>query len=226
VSGKVGLRQADIGNYLTPSDTNGIVVITQTAPIDVAFALPQDQLPTVQQRLHDQPDMPVVARDKADSVVLGQGLFLTFDNQIDTTTGTVKLRATFDNKEGMLFPNQFVNTKLLVDVIRNATIVPTSAVLNGSSGTFVYVVKPDNTVTVRKVKTGPVDGERTSIKSGLEVGERVVIDGSDRLKEAAKITIPADKPKGASGAASASGASAAHAASGARRGRHRQQQPQ
>jgi multidrug efflux system membrane fusion protein len=125
----------------------------------------------------------------------------------------------------MLFPNQFVNTKLLVDVIKDATIVPTPAVLNGSSGAFVYVVKPDNTVTVRNVKIGPVDGERTSIRTGLEVGERVVIDGSDRLKEGAKITIPADKPKAASGASEPGGCGmAGHpAASGAHHGHHRKQ---
>ncbi|OXH81760.1 efflux transporter periplasmic adaptor subunit, partial [Burkholderia multivorans] len=111
---------------------------------------------------------------------------------------------TFDNKEGLLFPNQFVNTRLLVDVIRDATIVPTSAVLTGSIGQFVYIVKPDNTVTVRKVKVGPVDGERTSIVDGVAVGERVVTDGSDRLREGAKISIPADQPKGASGAHGAS----------------------
>jgi multidrug efflux system membrane fusion protein len=107
-----------------------------------------------------------------------------------------------------LFPNQFVNTRLLVNTIKDAVIVPTSAVLNGSMGQFVYVVKPDNTVTVRPVKVGPVDGERTSIKSGLQVGERVVIDGSDRLKEGAKITIPADKPRGARGASGAAAAAA------------------
>lgn len=229
VSGRVGLRQVDAGNYVTTGDTNGVVVITQLQPISVVFTTSEDNLAAILKPLHAGTKMSVTAYDRANTTALEAGYLETVDNQIDTTTGTVKLRATFDNKAGMLFPNQFVNTKLLVDVIRNATIVPTSAVLNGSSGTFVYVVKPDNTVTVRKVKTGPVDGERTSIKSGLEVGERVVIDGSDRLKEGAKITIPADKPKGASGAAAssgASGASAAHAASGARRGRHRQQQPQ
>ena len=116
----------------------------------------------------------------------------------------------------MLFPNQFVNTRLLVDVLRNATIVPTSAVLTGSIGQFVYVVKPDNTVTVRKVTIGPVDGERTSIVSGVSLGERVVTDGSDRLREGAKISIPADKPKGASGARGAGAASGASGAGGHR----------
>ncbi len=167
--------------------------------------------------------MSVTAYDRSNTVSLESGSLETVDNQIDTTTGTVRLRAMFENKESMLFPNQFVNTKLLVDVIKDAVIVPTPAVLNGSSGAFVYVVKPDNTVTVRNIKIGPVDGERTSIKTGLQVGERVVIDGSDRLKEGAKITIPADAPKTASGA---SHATAASGASGAHHGRHRQQPQQ
>ena len=220
VSGRVGLRQVDPGNYVTTSDTNGVVVITQLQPISVIFTTSEDNLAAILKPLHAGTKMSVTAYDRANTASLESGYLETIDNQIDTTTGTVKLRATFDNREGMLFPNQFVNTKLLVDVIKDATIVPTPAVLNGSSGAFVYVVKPDNTVTVRNVKIGPVDGERTSIKTGLQVGERVVIDGSDRLKEGAKITIPADKPKAASGASGAA-ASGARGASGARRGRHR-----
>ena len=220
VSGRVGLRQVDPGNYVTTSDPNGVVVITQLQPISVIFTTSEDNLAAILKPLHAGTKMSVTAYDRANTASLESGYLETIDNQIDTTTGTVKLRARFDNKESMLFPNQFVNTKLLVDVIKDATIVPTPAVLNGSSGAFVYVVKPDNTVTVRNVKIGPVDGERTSIKTGLQVGERVVIDGSDRLKEGAKITIPADKPKAASGASGAA-ASGARGASGARRGRHR-----
>ncbi|KQR90099.1 RND transporter MFP subunit [Burkholderia sp. Leaf177] len=226
VSGRVGLRQVDPGNYVTTGDTNGVVVITQLQPISVIFTTSEDNLTAILKPLHAGSKMSVTAYDRANTTSLESGYLETVDNQIDTTTGTVKLRATFDNKEALLFPNQFVNTKLLVDVIKDATIVPTPAVLNGSSGAFVYVVKPDNTVTVRNVKIGPVDGERTSIKTGLQVGERVVIDGSDRLKEGAKITIPADAPKGASGAsgaAAASAASGARGASGAHRGRHRPQ---
>jgi multidrug efflux system membrane fusion protein len=220
VSGRVGLRQVDPGNYVTTSDTNGVVVITQLQPISVIFTTSEDNLTAILKPLHAGTKMSVTAYDRANTTSLESGYLETIDNQIDTTTGTVKLRARFDNKESMLFPNQFVNTKLLVDVIKDATIVPTPAVLNGSSGAFVYVVKPDNTVTVRNVKIGPVDGERTSIKTGLQVGERVVIDGSDRLKEGAKITIPADKPKAASGASGAA-ASGARGASGAHRGHHR-----
>jgi multidrug efflux system membrane fusion protein len=224
VSGRVGLRQVDPGNYVTTGDTNGVVVITQLQPISVIFTTSEDNLTAILKPLHAGTKMSVTAYDRANTQSLETGYLETVDNQIDTTTGTVKLRATFDNQENLLFPNQFVNTKLLVNVIKDAIIVPTPAVLNGSSGAFVYVVKPDSTVTVRNVKVGPVDGERTSIASGLQVGERVVIDGSDRLKEGAKITSPADLPAGASHARGASGAAAASAASGAHHGHHRRQQ--
>ncbi|RAB85386.1 multidrug transporter subunit MdtA [Burkholderia multivorans] len=220
VSGRVGLRQVDPGNYVTPGDTNGIVVITQLQPMSVIFTTSEDNLPQILKQVNAGQKLSVTAYNRNNTIPLETGSLETLDNQIDTSTGTVKLRATFDNKEGLLFPNQFVNTRLLVDVIRDATIAPTSAVLTGSIGQFVYIVKPDNTVTVRKVKVGPVDGERTSIVDGVAVGERVVTDGSDRLREGAKISIPADQPKGASGAHGASAASAASGAAG-RHGGHR-----
>ncbi|CAB3752620.1 Multidrug resistance protein MdtA [Paraburkholderia solisilvae] len=215
VAGRVGLRQVDPGNYVTPGDANGIVVITQLQPISVIFTTSEDNLPAILKQLNGKTKMSVTAYDRTNTTSLEAGYLETIDNQIDTTTGTVKLRAMFPNTGNMLFPNQFVNARLLVDVIHNATIVPTPAVLNGSIGQFVYVAKPDNTVTVRTVKVGPVDGERTSIVSGLQVGERVVTDGSDRLKDGAKITIPAEHPAGASGASGAAGASWAGAGSGA-----------
>ena len=227
VSGRVGLRQVDPGNYVTTTDTNGIVVITQMQPISVVFTTSEDNLQSILKQLSAGAKMAATAYDRSNSRPLETGELQTVDNQIDTTTGTVKLRAVFPNANQSLFPNQFVNVRLLLDTIKDATIVPTSAVLNGSVGTFVYVVKPDNTVTVRTVKTGPVDGERTSITSGLAVGERVVIDGSDRLREGAKITIPAAGPSAASAASGARGA-AASAASGARHAAgahgHRRQQ--
>ncbi|MBN3829030.1 MdtA/MuxA family multidrug efflux RND transporter periplasmic adaptor subunit, partial [Burkholderia sp. Ac-20384] len=218
VSGRVGLRQVDPGNYVTPGDTNGLVVITQLQPMSVIFTTSEDNLPQILKQVNAGQKLSVTAYNRNNTVPLETGSLATLDNQIDTSTGTVKLRANFDNKEGMLFPNQFVNTRLLVDVLRNATIVPTAAVLTGSIGQFVYVVKPDNTVTVRKVTIGPVDGERTSIVSGVSLGERVVTDGSDRLREGAKISIPADKPKGASGAHGAAAASGASGAGGHRGG--------
>jgi multidrug efflux system membrane fusion protein len=212
VSGRVGLRQVDPGNYVTPSLTNGIVVITQLQPISVIFTVSEDNLPQIMKQVQTGAKLSVTAYDRSNTTSLAGGTLETLDNQIDTTTGTLKLRAMFNNQDNLLFPNQFVNARLLVDTIHDAVIVPTSAVLNGSMGQFVYVVKDDSTVTVRPVKIGPVDGERTSIASGLQTGERVVIDGSDRLKEGAKITIPADRPRGASGARGAAGA---HGASGA-----------
>ncbi|RQH07551.1 MdtA/MuxA family multidrug efflux RND transporter periplasmic adaptor subunit [Paraburkholderia dinghuensis] len=224
VAGRVGLRQVDPGNYVTPGDTNGIVVLTQLQPISVIFTTSEDNLPAILKQLRAGTTMPVTAYDRSNTTLLENGHLQTIDNQIDTTTGTVKLRASFQNPDEMLFPNQFVNARLLVDTIHDAVIVPTSAVLNGSQGQYVYVVKPDNTVTVRIVKVGPVNGERTSIASGLDAGERVVTDGSDRLREGSKITIPAGHPHGASGARGArgaSGASAPHGASGAHHG-HRQ----
>ncbi|WP_321858115.1 MdtA/MuxA family multidrug efflux RND transporter periplasmic adaptor subunit [Paraburkholderia tropica] len=219
VSGRVGLRQVDPGNYVTSGDTNGIVVLTQLQPISVIFTTSEDNLPAIMKQMRAGTKMSVTAYDRSNTTMLEGGYLQTLDNQIDTTTGTVKLRASFKNDDESLFPNQFVNARLLVDTIHNAVIVPTSAVLNGSQGQYVYVVKPDNTVTVRVVKVGPIDAERTSIASGLAVGERVVIDGSDRLREGSKITIPAERPKHASGASGASGASWAGAASGAHRHR-------
>ncbi|MCP3721865.1 MdtA/MuxA family multidrug efflux RND transporter periplasmic adaptor subunit [Paraburkholderia sp. CNPSo 3272] len=229
VSGRVGLRQVDPGNYVTPSDTNGIVVLTQLEPISVIFTTSEDNLPPIMKQLRAGTKMSVTAYDRSNTTMLEAGSLQTIDNQIDTTTGTVKLRASFTNHEQGLFPNQFVNARLLVDTIHDAVIVPTSAVLNGSQGQYVYVAKPDNTVTVRLVKVGPVDAERTSIASGLTVGERVVTDGSDRLREGAKITIPAEHPqhaKAASAAAGAKGASSAAAASGARHGHRHASQTQ
>lgn len=204
VSGRVGLRQVDAGNYVTPSDANGIVVITQLQPISVIFTTSEDNLPAVLKRMHAGAKLSTTAYDRNNTVPLETGYLETIDNQIDTSTGTVKLRALFPNTSQMLFPNQFVNARLLIDTIHDAVIVPSSAVLNGSNGPFAYVVKPDNTVTVRPLKVGPVDGERTSIASGLAIGERVVTDGSDRLREGSKITVAPDA------------ATVLHAASGSR----------
>lgn len=213
VDGRVGLRQVDVGNYVQTSDTNGVVVITQLQPMSVIFTLPEDDLRAVMARVSTGAKLSASAYDRTNTTQIALGALQTVDNQIDTSTGTVKLRALFPNTDEALFPNQFVNVRLLVDVLRNATIVPSAAIQTGSIGTYVYVTKPDDTVTVRKITAGAVDGERTAVLSGLQPGETVVIDGIDRLREGSKITIPA-----AAGAASASGASEAAAASGARRG--------
>src|SRR5215467_8691646 len=189
VTGRVGLRQVDPGNYVQTSDANGIVVVTQLQPISVIFTLPEDNLPEVIKRLRSGAVLAVTAYDRAGTTELAQGKLDTVDNQIDTTTGTVRLRAIFDNDEGTLFPNQFVNAKLFVNTLQDVVLVPNSAIQRGAPGTFVYAVKPDQTVAVEKVKVGPTDGQHIAILTGLEPGESVVIDGADRLREGAKITL-------------------------------------
>jgi membrane fusion protein, multidrug efflux system len=200
VTGRVGLRQVDPGNYVQTSDPNGIVVVTQLQPISVIFTLPEDNLPEVMKRVRAGAALPVTAYDRTGSTELAKGRLDTVDNQIDTTTGTVKLRALFDNEQEILFPNQFVNVKLLVNTLHDADIVPNSAIQRGAPGTFVYLVKPDRTVAVQKVKLGPSDGQQIAILSGLEPGESIVIDGTDRLRDGAKVTVaPADHPSAATG---------------------------
>ena len=190
VDGRVGLRQVDAGNYVSTTDANGIVVITQLQPISVIFTLPEDDLPPIQRQLAAGARLSVTAWDRANTMTLSQGTLATLDNQIDTTTGTVKLRAVFANADGMLFPNQFVNAKLLVDTLRGATLVPNAAVQTGSPGTFVYVVRPDHTVTIRVIRTGAADSTDTAALAGLRVGDVVVTDGTDRLKEGSTVVLP------------------------------------
>jgi membrane fusion protein, multidrug efflux system len=194
VTGRVGLRQVDAGNYVQTSDPNGIVVVTQLQPISVIFTLSEDNLPEVMKRVRAGAVLPVTAYDRTGATELASGKLDTVDNQIDTTTGTVKSRAIFDNDQLVLFPNQFVNVKLLVNTLHDADIVPSSAIQRGAPGTFVYVVKPEKTVAVQKVKLGPSDGQRIAILSGLEPGESVVIDGTDRLHDGAKVTISSPQP--------------------------------
>jgi multidrug efflux system membrane fusion protein len=198
VTGRVGLRQVDQGNYVTPGDANGIVVINQLQPITIIFPVPEDNVPALMQRLHAGGSLEVDAYDRANSVKLAQGKLLTLDNQIDTTTGTVKLRALFDNADGALFPNQFVNVQLLQQVLPNQVIMPNAAVRrgapNGVATTFVYIVKADDTVEVRPIKLGVVDGERAAVTAGLAAGERVVTEGGDRLRGGAKVLLPQAAP--------------------------------
>jgi multidrug efflux system membrane fusion protein len=196
VSGRVGLRQVDQGNYVQTSDANGIVIITQLQPITVIFTLPEDNLPAIMDRLKDGATLEATALDRDQSTKLAVGKLTSVDNEIDTATGTVKLRAQFDNTDAALFPNQFVNVQLLLDTLHDATIVPTAAIQRGSAGTFVYLVKPDNTVTVRPVKQGAGEGENVSISSGLEPGDKVIIDGADKLREGAKIALPEEGDQG------------------------------
>ena len=191
VTGRVGLRQVDAGNYVQTSDPNGIVVVTQLQPISVIFTLPEDNLPAVMKQVHAGAALPVTAYDRTGTTELGKGRLETVDNQIDTTTGTVKLRAIFDNEQEILFPNQFVNVQLLVNTMKGVDIVPTAAIQHGAPGAFVYVVKLDQTAAVQKVKLGPGDGQQIAVLDGLQPGEKVVVDGSDRLREGAKVTLAA-----------------------------------
>ena len=189
VTGRVGLRQVDAGNYVQTSDANGIVVVTQLQPISVIFTLPEDSLPEVFKRWHSGAELQVTAYDRSGTGELDKGTLNTIDNQIDTTTGTVKLRAMFNNEQLILFPNQFVNVQLVVDTLHDVDIVPSAAIQRGAPGTFVYLVKQDRTVTVQKVKLGPGDGQHVAVLDGLKPGESVVVDGADRLKDGAKITL-------------------------------------
>lgn len=209
VDGRVGLRKVDPGNYVTSGDTNGIVVITQLQPISVLFTLPEDDVRQVSQRLAQGARLSASAFDRTNTTELALGSLATMDNLVDTTTGTVQMRADFANGNEALFPNQFVNVRLLVDTQRDVLIAPSAAIQTGASGPYVYVVNADNTVSVRNVKPGVVDGERTAVLDGLKLGETVVIDGVDRLREGARITVPAAASgSAAAGAAGASGGAA------------------
>jgi multidrug efflux system membrane fusion protein len=201
VTGRVGLRQVDQGNYVTPGDANGIVVINQLQPITVIFSIPEDNVSELMRRLHDGGLMTVEAYDRTNSAKLADGRLLTVDNEIDVTTGTVKLRAQFENTDGLLFPNQFVNIQLLQELLRNQITIPNSAVRrgapNGVVSTFVYVVNSDRTVTVRPVTLGVVDGERVAVAKGLKIGEMVVTEGGDRLRDGAAVQLPNAAPPAA-----------------------------
>jgi multidrug efflux system membrane fusion protein len=189
ISGRVGLRQVDAGNIVRAGDTTGLVVITQLQPITVVFTIPQDSLPLVLKRWQSGDKLPVEAWDREQKTRLATGALLTVDNVVDVSTGTVRLKAQFPNTDESLFPNQFVNIRLLVETQTDLTIMPAAALQRGSQGTYAYVVKDDQTVTLRPIKLGPTEGDRIAIASGLEPGERVVVDGADRLREGARVDV-------------------------------------
>jgi len=203
VSGRIGLRMVDVGNIVHASDQNAMLVITQLQPISVIFTLPEDSLPVVVRRMK-QGTLKVDAFSRDDQTKLASGALLTIDNQIDPTTGTDRLKATFDNKDGALFPNQFVNVRLALDVQKNVTVVPSVAVQRGPQGTFVYVVKPDKTVDARPVTVALTQSNQSAIANGLEPGDVVVTDGQDKLQKGAKV-----EPRGRSPSSNASQPSAA-----------------
>jgi multidrug efflux system membrane fusion protein len=200
VTGRVGLRQVDQGNYVTPGDTTGIVVVTELQPISAIFAVPEDNVNTLMQQLQSGATLTADAYDRGNSGKIAEGAVKTVDNQIDTTTGTIKLRAVFDNQDGRLFANQFVNIQLVVNVLHDQTVMPGGAVHRGAPdgviSTFVYLVNSaDNTVSVRPVTLGVIDGERVAVTKGLRPGDIVVTEGGDRLRDGAAVILPANTPQ-------------------------------
>jgi multidrug efflux system membrane fusion protein len=189
ISGRLGLRQLDAGNIIHQSDAAGLVVITQVDPITVVFTIPQDNLPRVLKQLKTGVRLGVEAWDRDSKNKLASGFLLSADNQIDITTGTIKLKAQFPNPDGLLFPNQFVNVRMVVDTRRNATIIPIAAIQRGARGIVVYVVKDDQTVSMRPVAMGPIENDNVLIESGVAPGEMVVVDGIDRLREGVKVDV-------------------------------------
>src|SRR5882724_2976129 len=189
INGRVGLRQVDLGNYVTPGDSTGLVVITQLEPISVLFTLPEDNLQAVAKRVRAGAVLPTAAYDRSGINRLAEGSLQTFDSQIDSTTGTIKLRAQFENEARTLYPNQFVNIRLLLDTHKDVTTMPTAGIQRGVPGTFVYLVNADSTVSVRPVKLGVTDGDRVEVVSGVAPGDRIVIDGADKLREGTKVIV-------------------------------------
>ncbi len=194
VTGRVGLRLVDPGNYVQTSGSTGLVVVTQLTPISVVFVLPEDNIPDIQAQMQNGATLEVDAYDRSDAKLLAKGTLITVDNTVDTTTGTVKLRASFPNTDYSLFPNQFVNARLMLKTIKAAIEVPVAAVQHGAPGTFVYIVKPDSTVSVQVITTGVTDGDNMEVTKGLNPGDTVVVDGTDRLKEGAKIRVSDANP--------------------------------
>ncbi|WP_294536177.1 MdtA/MuxA family multidrug efflux RND transporter periplasmic adaptor subunit [uncultured Rhodoblastus sp.] len=206
IDGQVGLRQVDQGNYVQASDPNGLVVVTQLSPITVVFTLPARDLPAVLKRFRAGEELPVSVYDKDRGKPLARGKLAAIDNQIDPTTGTVKLRALFANEDERLYPNQFVNAEVLVEKLQNVVLAPSAAVQRGAKGAFAYVVGAENTVSARNIVLGPGNGDAVVVESGLREGERVVTLGADRLREGASVTLPTPReaeqaPRKAEGAA-------------------------
>src|ERR1700678_494040 len=215
VTGRVGLRLVDPGNYLQPSDAAGIVVITQIDPISVVFTTPENNLPRISARLNSGATLPVTVLDRDNVHALATGTLTTFDSQIDVTTGTIKMRSTFANPNGVLFPQQFVNVRLLVDTMTGVTLAPNPAIQLGASGDFVYLLGDNLTVSKRDVATGPTDGKHTVITSGLAASDKVVIDGVDRLRDGAKVKVVDHVPAGTGQAGAGGGPGSASEGSGA-----------
>ncbi|MDB6146159.1 MAG: mdtA [Pseudomonas sp.] len=192
IAGRVGLRQLDVGNLVAANDTTALVVITQTKPITVVFTLPEKDLSAVIARYHSGDKLPVEAWDRGDLKLQTTGVLASLDNQIDVTTGTLKFKARFENQDEVLFPNQFVNVHLRADTLKQAILVPSAAVQFGTNGTFAYVMDGDKKVKIRQLQTGPSDDTSTVITGGLAQGERVVLEGTDRLREGSEVEVVND----------------------------------
>ena len=224
ITGRLGLKQADLGNMVRASDTLGIVTITQTQPISVVFAVPEANLPQIARKLKGSDPLTAEAWDREFKVLLATGKVSTTDNAIDAVTGTIKVKAEFPNADGSLFPNQFVNIKLQVNTLEDALSIPSTAVQRGALGTFVYVVKPDSNVSIRRIRVGTTEGDWVSVQGDLAAGDKVVTDGADRLREGVKVEVitPPVRPGGApdaggrsAGAGNANGSAGAVSPSGA-----------
>ena len=209
ISGRVGLRQVDPGNMVHASDANGLVTITQVQPITVVYPVPEDNVPRIFKRMQSGQEVAVEAFDRSGKNKLATGRLLTFDNQIDTATGTVKLKAEFPNQDAALFPNQFVNVRMAVETRQDVTLVPSAAIQRGAPGTFVFLVKQDQSVGMTPVKLGATEGENTEVQSGVDPGNLVVVDGADKLRDGSKVELvdpnarragQATPPKGPPGA--------------------------
>jgi len=214
VSGRVGLRSVDTGNLVSSGTSGGLTTITELAPIDVEFAIPQDRIPQLQARIAAGAVLAVSALDRTRTDLLDTGVFLSLNNQSDTQTGTVRAKARFSNARNALFPSQFVNVRILLDTLKDAVVAPVTALRHGPSGDFVYVLQDDRTVRQVAVTQGVATADNVQITKGLDVGERVITEGGDRLKDGARVSLPGDAPaaprRGASGAAGASGAYGGH----------------
>ncbi|MGE7989893.1 MdtA/MuxA family multidrug efflux RND transporter periplasmic adaptor subunit [Pseudomonas sp. NPDC089554] len=192
INGRLGLRQLDLGNLVATNDTTALVIITQTEPINVAFTLPETELATVLERYRSGASLAVEAWDRGDTKLQSTGVLGSLDNQIDTTTGTLKFKGFFENKDHALFPNQFVNVRLLADTLKQVTLAPSAAIQYGNDGTFAYVVNAESKVNIRKLKVGASDGENSVILEGLKVGDKLVLEGTDRLREGSPVEVVQD----------------------------------
>jgi multidrug efflux system membrane fusion protein len=223
VDGQVGLRMVDPGNYVSTTGASTLVVVTQMQPISVIFAIPEDNLAEIVQQMRAGSTLTVTAYDRSNTTLLASGQVSNLDNLINTTTGTLNIRASFQNPEDKLYPNQFVNVHLLVNTLHDSIRVPVPAVQRGEPGTFVYVINDDNTVSVRPIKVGPTDGSFEAVLSGLQPGDKVVTDGTDRLRDGAAVTLPAAQTSSGQGQGPHTGQPGA--AAGQPAGQHRHSQP-